>query len=296
MGPLGDPAALVDLAVRAERAGWDGVFLWDHLVSSSMPIVDTWTTLGAIAAATERIQLGPMVTPVPRRRPWVVARQASTVSRLSHGRLVLGAGLGVDETGDLSRFGEQLDVGERAAMLDEGLDIMRSLWSGAEVQHHGRHHDVEVEASPAEPHPIPIWIASSTAAPGVLRRAVRADGIFHNPGGQLTPEDIASLLVALHDAGLPGSRLREPGVPAPGVGPGAGPGARDAHLPGAAGPRVASFDVAVCGNASAAWGDWPSVDLAGLARAGMTWWMETLIYFDPLALSLEVVDAGPPSA
>ncbi len=70
-----------------------------------MPIVDTWTALGAIAQATQRVLLGPTVTPLPRRRPWVVARQASTVSRLSGGRLVLGTGLGSDESGDFSRFG-----------------------------------------------------------------------------------------------------------------------------------------------------------------------------------------------
>src|SRR4051794_4281352 len=99
-GPLGDPADLVDLAVRAEAAGWDGVFLWDHVLPARPPIADTWTVLGAIAQATERVLIGPMVTPLPRRRPWVVARQASTVSRLSRGRLVFGAGLGSDESGD----------------------------------------------------------------------------------------------------------------------------------------------------------------------------------------------------
>ncbi len=261
MGPLGDPAALVDLAVRAERAGWDGVFLWDHLVSEHLPIVDPWTTLGAIAAATETIRLGPMVTPLPRRRPWVVARQASTVSRLSGGRCVLGVGLGVDETGDLSRFGEELAVAERAAMLDEGLDVVRSMWSGGAVQHHGRHYDVDLEAAPPEPHPIPVWVASSTAAPGVLRRALRADGIFPNPEHELAPEEVAALLVALRDAGLREGR---------------------------------PFDIAVRGNASPAWGDATAIDIPGLAQAGMTWWMETLIHFDPLELSLEVVDAGPP--
>src|SRR2546421_1218862 len=77
-GPFGEPGVLVDLAVRAEAAGWDGVFLWDHVVTNAMPIADCWTTLAAIAMVTERIQLGPTVTPLPRRRPWIVARQAST--------------------------------------------------------------------------------------------------------------------------------------------------------------------------------------------------------------------------
>ena len=66
-GPFGDPVVLVDLAVRAEAAGWDGIFLWDHLVYQGMPIADPWTTLAAIAQATRRVRLGPMVTPLPRR-------------------------------------------------------------------------------------------------------------------------------------------------------------------------------------------------------------------------------------
>lgn len=145
MGPLGAPGALVDLAVRAEAAGWDGVFLWDHVLTDFPPIADTWTTLAAIAGATQRILLGPMVTPLPRRRPWVVARQASTVNRLSAGRLVFGAGLGVDETGDLSRRGE---VGDSTPQLRESccfrtcFEELQSNPSPTKarriVRHHGR--------------------------------------------------------------------------------------------------------------------------------------------------------------
>jgi alkanesulfonate monooxygenase SsuD/methylene tetrahydromethanopterin reductase-like flavin-dependent oxidoreductase (luciferase family) len=124
MGPLGDPVALVDLAVRAEAAGWDGVFLWDHVLTTFAPIADTWTTLGAIATATQTILLGPMITPLPRRRPWVVARQASTVSRLSEGRLVLGVGLGADATGDFARFGDaaELQMSHHSGYAPRGRD------------------------------------------------------------------------------------------------------------------------------------------------------------------------------
>ena len=95
------------------------------------------------------------------------------MSRLSGVAWCCGAGLGVDETGDLSRFGEQLDAAEPAAMLDEGLDVIRSVWSGDAVAHHGRHYDVEVDESPPEPHPIPIWLPRELHRPhpGVLRRA-----------------------------------------------------------------------------------------------------------------------------
>jgi alkanesulfonate monooxygenase SsuD/methylene tetrahydromethanopterin reductase-like flavin-dependent oxidoreductase (luciferase family) len=260
-GPFGDPAVLVDLAVRAEAAGWDGVFLWDHVVTDAPPIADPWTTLAAIAQATTRIRLGPMVTPLPRRRPWVVARQASTVSRLSGGRLILGTGLGSDESGDFGRFGEPADLRTRAALLDEGLDVLRAMWSGQAYRHDGEHH-VDLPAAPPEPHPIPLWVASSTGNPAVLRRAAGCDGVFPNPPGHLpTPEEVAEVLAGVHRAGRP------------------------ADLP---------FDIAVAGNASHAWEEPKDVDLTGLAQAGMTWWMESLIHFDPLEQSLEVVDAGPP--
>lgn len=261
-GPFGDPTALVDLAVRAEAAGWDGVFLWDHVVTDAMPIVDTWTTLSAIAQATRHLLLGPMVTPLARRRPWVVARQASTVSRLSGGRLIFGAGLGSDESGDFSRFGEPADLRTRSAMLAEGLDVMRGMWSGRPYRHDGPHYRINLEKTAPEPHSIPVWMASSTGNPQVVRRAAGCDGIFPNPVDHTaTPDDVADILNAVHRAGVPADR---------------------------------PFDVAVAGNASLAWQEPIKVDLNGLAQAGMTWWMESLIHFDPLELSLEIVDAGPP--
>jgi alkanesulfonate monooxygenase SsuD/methylene tetrahydromethanopterin reductase-like flavin-dependent oxidoreductase (luciferase family) len=261
-GPFGDPAALVGLAVRAEAAGWDGVFVWDHLVSGAMPIADPWTTLAAIAQVTTRVLLGPMVTPLARRRPWVVARHASTVSRLSGGRLILGAGLGSDESGDFSRFGEPASPRARSAMLDEGIEILRALWSGESCHHDGAQYQVTLEPSAPEPYPIPIWAASTAAHPRVIRRAAACEGIFPNPPGlALAPDQLAGILAAVHRAGVPAGRV---------------------------------FDVAVAGNASPAWPEPATVDLRELAQAGMTWWMESLIHFDPLELSLEIVDAGPP--
>ena len=261
-GPFGDPAVLVDLAVRAEASGWEGVFLWDHLVSGALPIADTWTTLGAIAQATRDLRFGPMVTPLPRRRPWVVARHASTLSRLSGGRLILGTGLGSDEFGDFSRFGEPTGLPALAAMYDEGLEVVREVWSARPFHHDGQHYRVTLGEGIPDPHPIPVWVASTTDRPRVMRRAAACDGIFPIWGNRiLAPDEVSGLLAALRRAGLPGDR---------------------------------AFDVAVAGNASPAWQEPVTVDLAGLAQAGMTWWMESLIHFDPLELSLEIVDAGPP--
>jgi alkanesulfonate monooxygenase SsuD/methylene tetrahydromethanopterin reductase-like flavin-dependent oxidoreductase (luciferase family) len=146
-GPFGDPEVLVDLAIRAETAGWDGIFLWDHVSSDFPPVVDCWTSLAAMATSTRSIKIGPTVTPLPRRRPWIVARQASTVSRLSHGRLIMGVGLGSDESGDFSRFGEEGSRPIRSRMLDEGLAIMRSMWAGDAATHGEGEYEVDLPAA-----------------------------------------------------------------------------------------------------------------------------------------------------
>ncbi|MFE3176440.1 LLM class flavin-dependent oxidoreductase [Amycolatopsis sp. NPDC059090] len=257
-GPLGDPEALVDLAVRAEAAGWDGVFLWDHVVPAMPPIADTWTTLAAMAQATSRVLLGPMVTPPSRRRPWVLARQAATVARLSRGRLILGTGIGSDETGDFSRFGDPSSPGALSSRTDEALEIVRAMWAGKAVEHRGPHYQVSLDAADPEPYRIPVWTGSTTRHPRVLERAAASDGIFPDPGPQPpSPSALASLVAQVRPTDRP-------------------------------------YDVAVSGNASPAWEDPSEVDLAALAEAGMTWWMESLIHFDRLELSLTVVDAGPP--
>jgi alkanesulfonate monooxygenase SsuD/methylene tetrahydromethanopterin reductase-like flavin-dependent oxidoreductase (luciferase family) len=263
-GPFGDPNVLVELALRAEAAGWDGVFLWDHVVGDAMPLADPWTTLAAIARATEHLRLGPTVTPLARRRPWMVARHASTVSRLSRGRLVVGTGVGVDESGDFSSFGEPADLATRSAMLTEGLALMRAMWDGEAIRHDGPHYRVTLAAAEPEPHRIPVRMASSVGHPRVIRRAAGCDGIFPNPADhELAPDEVAGIRRELHRAGLSAER---------------------------------EFDIAVRGNASPAWREDKNVDLKGLAEAGMTWWLESLIHFDPLELSMAVVDAGPPRA
>ena len=111
-GDLADPVVVARLAAEAEEAGWHGFFVWDHLCwrAPVRPVADPWIILAAIATATERLRLGPMVTPLARRRPAKVARETVTLDWLSGGRLTLGAGLGSDRFGgELSATGEQLD-------------------------------------------------------------------------------------------------------------------------------------------------------------------------------------------
>ena len=130
-GEHADPRLVRSLAVDAEAAGWDGFFLWDHMVFRKAPlaVADPWIALAAVAGATERIRIGTMVAP-PRRRPWVVARQAVGLDRLSDGRFVLGVGLGAPVHQDFGSFGEATNDRERAAMLDESLALLERFTSG----------------------------------------------------------------------------------------------------------------------------------------------------------------------
>ena len=144
-GEYGDARRLAELARETEAAGWDGFFIWDVFGGDSaapVPVDDPWIALAAIAATTERIRLGTMVTPLPRRRPWKLARQAASLDHLSGGRLILGVGIGTPPE-EFARFGEEPDPRIRAEMLDEGLEVLTGLWSGEPFSFHGRHYRVE---------------------------------------------------------------------------------------------------------------------------------------------------------
>ena len=112
-----------DLAAEAEAAGWEGFFLWDHLQYGDRvtEIADVWTCCAAVAMRTERMVFGPMVTPLARRRPQVLARQAASLAVLSGERFVLGLGLGDDWVGEFSDYGDEADPKARARLLDEGI-------------------------------------------------------------------------------------------------------------------------------------------------------------------------------
>lgn len=184
-GELAEPAAVVELAVAAESLGWDGVFLWDHIwrgEDEATDVADPWITLAAVAAVTGRIRLGPLVTPLARRRPQKVARESVTLDRLSGGRLVLGVGLGVDTYGELARFDEAVDPVERGDVFDEALDVLEQLWSGEVVDHHGERFTVDgvrFRPTPLQQPRIPIWAAArGEGKPRPVRRAARLDGLF----------------------------------------------------------------------------------------------------------------------
>ncbi len=162
-----DPMELVRLGIAAEAAGFDGFFLWDHIVFSNTgegpPIVDPWLVLAVVAASTSRIRIGTMITPVPRRRPWQLAKETTTLDRLSNGRLILGVGIGSPAYGDFGILGEPSGERERAELLDEGLAVMAGLWSGEKFSYRGKH----FQAGPGAVQP-----AAGAAAPdpGLGRR------------------------------------------------------------------------------------------------------------------------------
>jgi len=263
--PHAEPGALVELAVAAERAGWDAFFLWDHMVidRAGIEIVDPWVALGAIAARTERIRLGTCVTPVARRRPQKLARETVTLDRLSDGRLIFGIGLGHPPE-EFTTFGEAADLPAVAARADEAMEVIAGLWSGEPYSHAGPHFGVEeVRFLPAprqRPRP-PVWVACMLPFRRGLARAARWDGVVPLQLGAgddlefLTPDDIAGIAHDIRD--------------------------RRGSLDG--------FDIVVNP------GPPPHGTVDEFAAAGATWWMDSMGDFPGWYDELRgVVEAGPP--
>ena len=272
-----DPRLAADLARDAEAAGWDGVFVWDHLVfvkAWKLPVGDPWTILAAIGLATERVLLGPMVTPLPRRRPQMVARQVATLDRMTHGRFVLGVGLGEPAADEFGTFGEPEDRATRAAMLDEGLDVIAALWSGEAVTHRGRFYSIDDATflpTPAQRPRVPVWVAATLGRDRPVVRAARWDGIhpvkYAEDGEDLpfTPEDVVGLR------------------------------ARIGALRLDAGLSMDGYEVVVGGELFEASRAAQAAACRDLADAGATWWLHTVT---PRGGTVDeqraIVRAGPP--
>lgn len=180
---LASPLVVTRLAAEAEEHGWDGLFVWDHIVwrAPVRQVADPWIVLAAVAAVTERLVIGPMVTPLARRRPTKVARETTTLDQLSGGRLVLGVGLGGDRSGnEFSGTGEGADDRVRAAILDESLQILGSAWSGEPVHHRGEHFLVDGIAFQPRPHHgrVPVWVGGFAGMRRPIQRAAAHDGYF----------------------------------------------------------------------------------------------------------------------
>jgi len=284
-------AALVaEWAAVAEAAGWDGFFLWDHLFAFApgpVDAVDPWIALAAAACRTTAIRLGTLVTPLPRRRPVVLARQTVSLDRLSQGRLVLGVGSGGGPF-EWDYCGEQADPIVRGAMLDEHLDLLVRLWSGEPVRHEGRHYRTAGPDWAARCYPppiqrprIPIWVAGTWPRTRPFRRAARWDGVVPmRLDGKWEVADTAAVAARI-------SSLR--------TGDSSSAGASDVGF------DTAAFDIAVPGESDGS--DSSRLDrYAEHERAGATWWVEAVHPWRygwtvgrswPLAAMRERIEAGP---
>jgi alkanesulfonate monooxygenase SsuD/methylene tetrahydromethanopterin reductase-like flavin-dependent oxidoreductase (luciferase family) len=194
---LADPGLLAEVAVTAEDAGWDGVFVWDHLWNRTLvPFADPWVTLAAIAVETERVRIGTMVAALPRRRPQLVAQSATSLDVLSGGRMVLGLGLGVDSYGEYSLFGEAAgDDRARGAALDAGIELLVPMLAGEPVPAaEGR---VTTVASVQQPR-LPIWIAGRAGLTAGPRRVARhrLEGLALVGVEAWGPDDVSAALRA----------------------------------------------------------------------------------------------------
>ncbi len=179
---LSEPRLVADLAREAENAGWDGFFVWDHIRYSAPveAVSDPWIVLAAIASATDRVRLGPLVTPLARRRVHKLARETVTLDRLSQGRLVLGVGLGGDRHDEFEPFGDPADPVERGRLLDAGLEKLAGYWDGGLLP------------PPVQRPRIPVWVAARYPNRRPVRRAARWDGLF--PIDLPGPEELAELV------------------------------------------------------------------------------------------------------
>ena len=179
-GPYGDARVLANLAQDSESSGWDGFFIWDHIAEWALPMVDPWVALAAVAIRTQRIRIGSTVTPLPRRRPWKLAREAVSIDHLSGGRLTLGVGIGAGQI-EWDHLGEQPDLKKRGAMLDEALSVLVGLWSGEPFSYAGQYYQIEKAHFLPKPlqHPrIPIWVGGNWPNKAPFRRAAKWDGVF----------------------------------------------------------------------------------------------------------------------
>ncbi len=190
--PGGTAVEQLEQAVLAEQSGWDGVFVWEAAYG-----IDAWSLLAAMAARTERVRLGTLLTPLPWRRPWKVASQVATLDQLSNGRAILTVGLGA-VMGDLPRTGEEEDLRRRADLLDEGIELIRELLAGRGT-HFGPNYrfepgtDDQMQVARPVQQPLPIWVVGVWPRPKSMRRVLHCDGVVPQYDGEGSPEAVKAM-------------------------------------------------------------------------------------------------------
>lgn len=283
-GAYGDPHNLLELALVAERAGWDGFFLWDHVLlhrHSDIPMVDAWVALSAIAARTNQIQLGPLVTPLARRRPWKVAREIISLDTLSRGRAVLGLGLGAPADAEFECFGEDPTDRIRAQKMDEAIEIVVALQSSQPTTFHGTHFHVEdVRFCPPpvqRPH-VPVWVAGFHPNARPMRRAAKWQGVFPLKPPMSGAEHIDAAEVLWSTMWLSPSQLRE-----------------CIEMVSLHRPSMTGFDVIASGGTPRRTPVEAKRVVAEFEAVGATWWLEWLDeQRGSYAEMLDHIRQGPP--
>ncbi len=262
-----DPRLMADLAHEAEESGWDGFFIWDHIdpgYGQIIPSGDPWIILTAMTMTTSRIKLGPMVVPVPRRRPSKLARETVTLDQLSNGRLILGVGIGSDRRREYSSFGESTDDKLHAEMLDEQLEMLPRFWSGETFDFAGKHYQVNGAhflPAPVQTPRIPIWVAATWPNKKPFRRAAQWDGLTPiSKEMPLTPEVYREMIIYILSQ-------------------------RASDQP---------FDVLAAGRTTGTDKEQDRDKVAAYADAGVTWWQEGFGLEDTLEGLRARIHQGPP--
>jgi len=202
-GAFAEPQVFAELAAEGEAAGWDGLYIWDHiLIEDGTPMGDPWIAMAAAAVATERIRFGPMVTPIPRRHPWKLSREIVSLDHLSGGRIDFGVGIGTPPETEYESFGHDSDSRVRADKLDEGLEILKGLWTGEPFSFDGVYYQLQERTfvpAPVQQPRVPVWVAATWPNKRPFRRAAQWDGVFPLKVGEesfvdMTYDDIAEIL------------------------------------------------------------------------------------------------------
>jgi alkanesulfonate monooxygenase SsuD/methylene tetrahydromethanopterin reductase-like flavin-dependent oxidoreductase (luciferase family) len=273
--PKGAGIEFAELAAAAEAAGWDAVFGWEALWGN-----DPWISLTAAAMRTERIRLGTMLTPLPRRKPWDLASTTTTLDRLSNGRVILSVGMGALHPGWLA-FERDEGRRTRAELFDEGLDVLFGLWGGQPFAYQGKHYsvqptDFELPQPPIQQPRITTWCVGLQGARRSMARAARCDGLLpnfpRNPGGVVEGEQRRPIDDWVNVAREITDLRAELGF-------------------------TGNYDIVYEGTADLTDPGAERRHAAELAAAGITWWLDSdwaAGADDPIAYQLERINAGPP--
>jgi len=275
-GEFAEPEVFAEVARRAEEAGWGALLVWDHVVGEKelrWQIADPWILLTAAALATRRIRLGTAITPVARRRPSKLAREVTTLDRLTGGRMVLGAALGAPVADEYGSFGDTTDTKVLAERLDEGLHALDLLWSGEPVTYQGNQimiDDVVFLPTPVQRPRVPVWVGGFWPNKAPMRRAARWDGAIPCMAGfenARTPDvsEVRELVMFLRGCRAENGLADRP------------------------------FDIVIGGRSPAGAA---GRDLVGpLADLGVTWWDERMPWGDDLERTEPImrrIEQGPP--